>query len=190
MSSKTLLRLVILLAVSLALMAIGKYSSFSQYFTLGFLTEAIVKSGGFGVLVFILAYIIGTLMNIPGVLFLLILFMVYDPIDGILIGYVGTLAAMIVHFYFTRALAGEALAEIKQPFIRKQMQKLTAKPIRTTMILRLVLFVSPPVNYALALSSIKFRHFLVGSMVAMPVNLVLNYGLYVFAKDWLIQRFL
>ena len=190
MSSKTLLRLIILLAVSLVLMAIGKYSSFSQYFTLAYLTEAIVKSGNFGILVFILAYVIGTLMNIPGVLFLLILFMVYDPFEAVVIGYIGTLASMVVHFYFTRALAGEALAEIKQPFIRSQMQKLTAKPIRTTVLLRLVLFVSPPVNYALALSSVKFKDFLIGSMIAMPVNIILNYALYIFAKDWLINRFL
>ena len=190
MSSKTLQRLIILLAISLVLMAIGRYSSFSEYFTLGFLTELIVQAGGFGILVFVLAYVVGTLMNIPGVLFLLILFMVYEPTESILIGYVGTLVAMIVHFYFTRALAGEALSEIKQPFIKKQMQKLTARPIRTTVVLRLVLFVSPPVNYALALSSIKFRHFLLGSMIAMPVNLTFNYALYIFARDWLVNRFL
>jgi len=189
-SSKTLLRVVILLAVSLALMAIGKYSSFSQYFTVGFLSESIVKSGGFGVLIFMIAYIVGTLMNIPGVLFLLIVFMVYDPVDGFIISYVSTLVSMVVHFFFTRALAGEALAEIKQPFIRKQMQKLTATPVRTTIVLRLVLFISPPVNYALAMSSIKFRHFLIGSMIPMPINILLNYALYFFAKDWLIQRFL
>jgi uncharacterized membrane protein YdjX (TVP38/TMEM64 family) len=188
-SSKALQRLVILLAVSLALMAIGRFSSFSEYFSLGFLTKLIVKSGGFGVLIFIMVYIIGTLMNIPGVLFLVIVFMVYDPIEGLLVGYVGTLVAMTVHFYFTRALGGEVLSEIKQPFIRKQMMRLTSKPIRTTVILRLVLFVSPPVNYALALSSIRFKHFLVGSMIAMPFNLVLNYALYYFAKEWLINRF-
>ncbi len=190
MSSKTLFRVIILLAVSLVLMAVGRFSSFSQYFTLTYLSEAIVTTGGFGVVVFIMAYIIGTLMNIPGVLFLFILFMVYEPIEGLLIGYIGTLLAMVVHFYFTRALAGEALSEIKQPFIKKQMKKLTATPVRTTVILRLIFFVSPPVNYALALSSVKFKHFLIGSMLALPVNLALNYSLYVFAKDWLVQRFL
>jgi uncharacterized membrane protein YdjX (TVP38/TMEM64 family) len=190
MSSKTLLRVIILLAVSLLLMAIGRYSSFSHYFTIGFLSESIVSAGGFGVLVFIIAYVVGTLMNIPGVLFLLIVFMVYEPLDGFIISYVSTMLSMVVHFFFTRALAGEALAEIKQPFVQKQMQKLTATPIKTTVVLRLVLFISPPVNYALAMSSIKFKHFLIGSMIPLPVNILLNYGLYVFAKDWLIQRFL
>ncbi|MGB0369283.1 MAG: VTT domain-containing protein [Flavobacteriales bacterium] len=178
------------MAVSLLLMVLGRYSSLSEYFSLSYLTELIVRSGGFGVVVFIVAYIIGNLMNIPGVLFLLILFLVYEPFEAILIGYAGTIAAMVVHFFFTRALGGKALAEIKQPFIKKQMLRLITKPIITTVVLRLVFFVSAPVNYALALSSIKFRHFLLGSMLALPFNLSLNYAIFIFAKDWLIGRFL
>ena len=190
MSSKTLFRVIVLLGVSLILMIIGRHSAFSQYFELTYLTELIVTTGGFGITIFILAYIIGTLMNIPGVLFLLILFMVYEPLHAVLIGFVGTILSMTVHFLFTRCLAGEALSEIKQPFIRKQIGKLTSQPIKTTVILRLILFISPPVNYALALSSIRFRDFLIGSIIAMPVNIMLNYALYVFAKDWLLKRFM
>ncbi|MCF8277571.1 MAG: VTT domain-containing protein [Flavobacteriales bacterium] len=154
-----------------------------------YLTETISSSGGFGVLLFILAYAIGTLMNIPGVIFLFIAFMVYSGITGVVIGYSGTLIAMVVHFFFVRTMGGEALSEIKQPFIRKQMQKLTDNPIKTTVILRLVLFVSPPVNYALALSSIRFRDFLIGSMIALPGNIVFNYLLMVYAKDFILAQF-
>lgn len=170
-------------------MYLGRHSGFHRYFELGFLLQTIENTGAFGLMVFAVVYVIGTLMNIPGMIFLFILFLVYDGALGLFIGYVTTLTSMIAHFYFTRSLAGEPLSEIKQPFIRKHITRLTDKPLKTTIILRLVLFISPPVNYALALSSIRFRHFLLGSMIAMPFNLTANYLITIYAKDWMIQQF-
>lgn len=128
-------------------------------------------------------------MNVPGMIFLFILFLVYDDMSGIAFGYGSTLLAMVAHFKFTRSIAGKPLGEIKQPFIRKQLSNLMHNPVKTTVILRLVLFISPPVNYALALSPLRFKHFLLGSMLAMPFNLIANYLLTVYAKDWMMSFF-
>ena len=138
-------------------------------------------------MLFILMYTIGTLMNIPGFLFLFVGFLVYPGISGILIGYSASVVAVTVHFFFVRALAGEALTEIKKPFIRKQVRKLTESPIRTTVLLRLIFYVSPPVNYALALSSIKWKHSLIGTLLAFPINVMFNYTWMMFAKDWILD---
>jgi uncharacterized membrane protein YdjX (TVP38/TMEM64 family) len=170
-------------------MYIGRGSEFSQYFGLEFLTQIIQNTGLFGIIMFVVVYIIGTLMNIPGMIFLFILFLVYDDFTGLAVGYVSTLLSMIAHLEFTRAIAGKPLAEIKQPFLRKQLDNLMDHPIRTTVILRLILFISPPVNYALALSPIKFRHFVIGSMIAMPFNLTANFLLTIYAKDWMMKCF-
>jgi uncharacterized membrane protein YdjX (TVP38/TMEM64 family) len=126
-------------------------------------------------------------MNIPGMIFLFILFLIYDNMFGLAVGYVSTLLAMVAHFQFTRSIAGVPFKEIKQPFIKKQLDNLVEKPIVTTIVLRLLLFISPPVNYALALSPIRFRYFLLGSMIAMPVNLILNFAITIYAKDWVID---
>jgi uncharacterized membrane protein YdjX (TVP38/TMEM64 family) len=126
-------------------------------------------------------------MNIPGMIFLFVLFLVYDGIGGFCIGYATTLLAMVSHFYFTRGVAGEVLKEIKHPLINKYADRLIEKPMSTVIILRLLLFISPPVNYALAFSSIKTKDFVVGSMIAMPVNLTLNYLLTIYAKDWMLN---
>ncbi len=189
MKSKTLLRVIVLALVSLVLMLIGKHSPLSVYFSLDGLTEIILASGAYGIVLFIIAYTVGTLMNIPGVIFLFIGFMVYKGFAGIAIGFIATIIAMVVHFFFVRLMAGEALAEIKQPFIKKQMLKLTEHPIRTTVVLRLILFVSPPVNYALALSSIRFKDFILGSVIALPANIMLNYFLMAVAKDQMLRWF-
>lgn len=178
-----------MLTVSLLLMYLGRHSPLQDFFTITFLTQCIVDAGAFGVVLFVLAYTIGTLMNIPGVIFLFIGFMVYEGLEGMVIGYVASVVAVTVHFFFVRSVAGEVLSEIKQPFIRKQMKRLTEHPIKTTIILRLILYVSPPVNYALALSSIKWRDSLIGTMIAFPFNILLNYGIMVIGKHWLVSWF-
>lgn len=143
----------------------------------------------FGLIMFTIVYVIGTLMNIPGMIFLFILFLVYDDALGLVVGYLSTLLSMVAHFKFTRIVAGTPFAEIKQPYVRKQLDQLEAHPLRTTIILRLLLFISPPVNYALAFSGIRFKQFLVGSMIAMPFNLLANYFLTIYAKDWMMSFF-
>ena len=187
MSNKTIFRVVILLAVSLLLMIVGRYSPLSTYFTIEYLEGAIQEAGAFGVLFFVLVYTIGTLMNIPGFLFLFVGFLVYKGIDGVLVGYLASVVAVTVHFFFVRFMAGEALSEIKQPFVRKQMKRLSKSPINTTVVLRLIFYVSPPVNYALALSNIKWHHSLIGTMLAFPFNVLFNYTWMMFAKDWILD---
>ena len=154
-----------------------------DFFSLDGLQQIIIDAGPYGVVLFVLLYSAGILMNIPGVLFLFVGFMVYDGVTGLLVGYLASLVGVVIHFYFVRLMGGEALSEIKQPMIRKQMLKLEEHPIRTTFILRLILYVSPPINYGLALSSIRFRDFLIGTILAFPINVLFNYALMIFAKD-------
>ena len=170
-------------------MILGRCTGLNQYFGLEYLTLTIKNTGIFGIVMFGVVYVIGTLMNIPGVIFLFVLFLVYDGIGGFFLGYVSTLVSMLAHFYFTRGLAGEVLAEIKHPLVKKYADKLTEKPLKTTIILRLLLFISPPVNYALAFSSIRSKDFILGSMIAMPFNLTINYLLAIYAKDWMMGWF-
>lgn len=144
--------------------------------------KLILEAGGFGIALFVLFYALGILMNIPGVLYLFIGFMVYGELNGFLVVYLASFVAVMVHFFFVRFMAGEALAEIKQPFIKKQMEKLQTHPIRTIMIIRVIFYVSPPANYALALSAVRTRDFILGSLVSLPVSITVYYFLVMFAK--------
>lgn len=187
MSRKTTLRLLLLVSVTLMLMYLGRHPNFSQYFSLSFLEQTIQNTGLFGIVLFGVVYVVGTLMNIPGMIFLFVLFLVYDGLLGLGIGYVSTLASMIAHLYFTRAIAGNMISEVKHPTIKKYANRLLEKPLQTVIILRLLLFISPPVNYALALSPVRVKHVVLGSMIAMPVNLILNYLLTIYAKDFMMN---
>jgi uncharacterized membrane protein YdjX (TVP38/TMEM64 family) len=65
--------------------------------------------------------------------------------------------------------------------VRRILAQLDDHPIRTVILLRLILSMSPQVNYALALSSVRPRDFFVGSAVGLFAP--------VFALAFLFDRF-
>ena len=164
-------------------MFVGRHSALSEYFSLEGLHKLILDAGVYGVVLFILLYAVGILMNVPGVLYLFIGFMVYGGLYGFLVVYLASFVAVMVHFLFVRFMAGEALSEVKHPFVKKQLAKLETSPISTILVLRVIFYVSPPVNYALALSPLRIRDFVIGSLLSLPVSISVYYVLVMFAKD-------
>ena len=183
MSNRTLSRLILLGAVSLGLMALAKYSSLSAHFSLDGLQKLILEAGAYGIALFVLLFAVGIIMNVPGLLYLIIGFTLYGPFKGFAIVYLGSLVAVIAHFLFARSMAGEALGEVKHPFIRKQMDRLRDNPIRTSVVLRLIFYVSPPVNYAFALAPIRTKDFIIGSIISLPFCTLLYHGIVLLAKE-------
>ena len=47
------------------------------------------------------------------------------------------------------------------------LARLDERPVTTVIVLRTLLWLAPPLNYALALSSIRFRHYLIGSALGL-----------------------
>ena len=97
---------------------------------------------------------------------------VYGPVQGLALSIVGGLVAICFSFWFARLVGGQALEQVQQPFMRKILDRLDERPILTVVILRLIFVMSPPVNYALALSSLRFRDYLIGSLIGLPVPLI------------------
>ena len=59
---------------------------------------------------------------------------------------------------------------------RQRMKKLLAQldrqPVRATALLRLFFFAAPPVTYALALSGMRFRDYMAGSVLGLTPTLI------------------
>jgi uncharacterized membrane protein YdjX (TVP38/TMEM64 family) len=92
---------------------------------------------------------------------------------GRAIGFAVSLAAAVcsvgASFLIVRAVGGKALAEIERPFVKRMMAKLDERPILTVLILRSIFWLSPPLNYGLALSNMRFRDYLIGSALGLIV---------------------
>lgn len=161
------IRLAILSAVLVTLLLVGEAFGVREWLTIEWLEDTVEAAGPWGYLVFLATFAAGELLHVPGLVFVSAAILAYGRIEGGLIAYVGALTSVTVVFILVRAGGGQALAEIERPWLRRMMSRLDAHPIRIVVLLRLVLWLAPPVNYALALSSIRTRDYIIGSAVGL-----------------------
>lgn len=147
---------------------------------------AIQAAGMWGSLLFLAVFCVGELLHVPGLILVLAAVLAYGRLEGGLLAYVAGVASFGFSFAIVRAVGGKALAEIESTWIKRVLARLDAHPIRTIALLRVVLIMSPPVNYALALSSVRFRDYLLGSAIGLIPPMLLA----TLAFDWVIKTFL
>lgn len=134
--------------------------------------KSIVEAAGvWGMLLYIVIFCIGELAQLPGMLFVLAGLLAYGRVEGFFLAYTGAVASTLVAFLLVRAVGGTALGEIKWAFARKVLSRVEAQPIRIIFVLRLVLWIAPPLNAALALTKVRFVDYFIGTAagLALPI---------------------
>ena len=162
-----ILRIVLLGSIMLGLLVLAKYTPLGVYFSVDKLQELIKGAGNWGLLIFFAVFLMGTLMNVPGAVFLVFAILTYGYFFGILLSYIAALGCAMINFLFARFVGGKALTEIKNQRIQKVLSKVETHPITTICWLRVFMLLSPVVNYAMALTNIKARKFFIGNAIAM-----------------------
>jgi uncharacterized membrane protein YdjX (TVP38/TMEM64 family) len=173
MNRARVLRLAILAAVVVALLVVRYTTSFGASLSTARIRDLVQHAGAAGIALFVVAFTVGELLHVPGMVFVAAAVMAWGRVGGGAIAYVAALVSVSVGFAVVRAIGGQPLATIKQPRIRAILARLDRRPILTVALLRLILWVAPALTYALALSSVRFRDYLLGSALglAMPMTL-------------------
>ena len=91
----------------------------------------------------------------------------YGPLWGFGVSLLAAIFSVCVSFVLVRAVGGQLLAELELPFARRMLARLDERPVTSVIVLRTLLWLAPPLNYALALSGIRFRDYLIGSAVGL-----------------------
>ena len=141
--------------------------------------DAVLGAGLWGVAVFAAVFALGE--HVPGMVFVAAGILAYGKLVGFAVSWLAAVFSVCVSFVLVRSLGGKLLAEIERPFVTRMLARLDARPITTVLLLRTVLWLAPPLNYALALSSVRFRYYLIGS----AAGLVLPVGGAAVFFDWL-----
>lgn len=189
MKRKGVIRLIVALALIAGLIVVGRLPGTAEFMTRENIQGTMESLGALGVGFFLLVFVAGELLYIPGLLFVFVAVFVYGPVSGGVIAYVASVISVTVSFLIVRGVGGKALAELPFKFARKIMAGLDRRPVVTVIVLRILLVLSPPLNYTLALSSIRFRDYLVGSAIGLffPVagfTVLIHFGM----TEWLLQR--
>ena len=178
-SSKT--RLILLGALLVGLLVFAKVSGISESLTLERVQAMTESAGALGWVAFVVIFCLGELVHVPGLVFVAAGVAGWGCWLGGLLSYVAGRISVSFTFAIVRGVGGQPLGEIKRPWVKKTLARLDTHPVTTIAILRTVLLMSPPLNYALALSKVRFREYLIGSALGLIIPIGLAVFLFEFA---------
>lgn len=138
------------------------------------IAKSLRDAGSVGFFLYIGGFLAGELLHIPGIVFIAAGVMVYGKWKGWLLAVITAPLSCVVSFVVVRWLGGQPLSEVSSHWMKQIMSNLEDRPLRTVFILRLVTFLAPGANYALALTSISFKDFLIASAAGLfiPITCV------------------
>lgn len=162
-------RLLIVLAVLAALWLLAHFSGVKAYVTPQFVRESFASHQIIGLLIFIALFSAGNLIQIPGWIFLTAAVATLGEFWGGVATYVAACVSCVVTFALIRLLGGSALRTFKGRLAQRLFARLDEHPAQSVGLLRLLFQTAPALNYALALSGVRFRSYLIGTLLGLPL---------------------
>jgi len=155
------------------LLTIVEFSGLRDHLDLAFLRKLIHEHQAGGVIVFVLLFCLGNLIQIPGWVFLAAAVLTLGRVWGGAVTYIAAVLSCGVTFLTIRGLGGDALRLLKNRLAVRILLGLDARPIASVALLRIMFQTAPALNYALAMSGIKFRSYLIGTITGLPIPIAL-----------------
>ena len=160
-------RLVALAAVLVGLVVAGRATGVTEGLTLEVIRQRVEAAGALGYLLFLAGFALGALVQVPGMVFVGAAILAWGRLEGFLAAWSGAGLAVSVSFFVVRGVGGKVFTEIDRPLFKKLIARLDRHPVLVVAGLRCVFWLAPPLNYALALSSVRYVDYLLGSMLGL-----------------------
>ena len=155
------------MSLLVALLVVGRVTGVTTNLTTETIRNAVQSAGAWGYALYLLAFVLGELVQVPGFMFIAAATLVYGPFLGFPLALVGSVTSVAVGFLMVRWVGGQLFAEVKQRHVKTLLSKLDQHPVLVVFALRALFWVSPPITYALALTRVRFRDYLLGSAVGL-----------------------
>jgi uncharacterized membrane protein YdjX (TVP38/TMEM64 family) len=155
------------------LFAVFELSGLRDHFNLRYLQQVILDNKISGLLIFVLVFSLGNLVQIPGWVFLAAAVLTLGKTLGGIATYVAAGVSCVMTFLTIRFLGGSALRQMDNKYARRLLEHFDAHPVRSVVILRMLFQTVPALNYTLALSGAKFRDYLIGTLLGLPIPIAL-----------------
>jgi uncharacterized membrane protein YdjX (TVP38/TMEM64 family) len=167
-------RLAVLAVILIGLFVAGKATGWTDSFSVERIRELVARAGPLGYAAYAGTFALGELIHVPGALFVIAAVLAFGQAPGFAAGLLGGLFSVSTTFFVVRGIGGRPLGAVQRPIMKRLLAHLDEHPVRTIFLLRLVFWMAPPVNYALALSNVRFRHYFVGSLLGLvvPIGLI------------------
>jgi len=155
------------------LLAVAHLSGLSENFSLDILRHRVLENRAWGVTLFILLFCLGNLIHLPGLLFLVAAVLTLGRVAGGGVTYLAAITSCMVTFWSIRLLGGDALRRFDNKIATRLLGQLDARPIVSVALLRTLFQTAPTLNYTLALSGVRFRAYVIGTLLGLPLPITL-----------------
>ena len=155
------------------LLAVFQFSGLRDNLSLAFLHQKFLDNVISGMLIFILLFSLGNLIQIPGWIFLAAAVLALGEVWGGVATYIAAVISCAFTFWLIRLIGGDALRQLRGQWVARLLAQLDTHPIRSIVILRMLFQTVPALNYALAMSGVKFRSYLIGTLLGLPLPIAL-----------------
>ena len=167
---KRLLSVVLFLG---ALLVIFELSGLRDHFSLESLQRRILENEFSGLVIFVLLFSLGNLIQIPGWVFLAAAVLTLGKTMGGLATYIAASISCVVTFLIIRYIGGDALRRLDNAVAIRILGQLDTRPITSIVLLRVLFQTMPALNYALAMSGVKFCQYLAATLLGLPLPIML-----------------
>jgi uncharacterized membrane protein YdjX (TVP38/TMEM64 family) len=123
-------RLVVALALFLILFGIGRALDLPNHLTVGSLRSTMASAGTAGAALYLIAFCLGELLHVPGLVFVAAGVLAYGAALGGLLAFLGAVASVSVSFWVVRAIGGRPLRELRNRWVRGALAHLDTRRSR------------------------------------------------------------
>lgn len=182
--TRTWLRLGLLAVLIGGLLLAGHVFEVDQHFTSERLQQLVRDAGPWALPAYLGVFTLGELVHIPGFVFVAVACALFGWLAAYGLALAGAVVSASLSFFIVRGVAGKALDEVGSGWLRRVLDRVDERPITTVVVLRLIFWMAPALNYALALTGIRFRDYVAGTLLGLAVPVL---GIVAFF-EWLFEQ--
>ena len=166
-------KLLYIVAFFVALYLMMEISGLRTHIAPEAIKEIFLRHTVLGLFFFCLAYSVGNLVYVPGWIFLVGAVLALGKEWGGMASFLAALCSASISFFLIRSVGGTALRSLNNKWGDRIFSHLDQRPILSVALLRLLFQTLPAINYALALTDLRFRHYMIGTLIGLPLPIFL-----------------
>jgi len=168
--SKAIIKAIILVAFIIVAIFLIRYTSIKNYLTAEELSRFLESAGLWAPLVYIVIYVAGVCLFLPGTLLTGLGAAIFGAYWGFLYVWIGAMFGASAAFFIGRTLGREFAASLIGDKLKKYDDAIERNGFATVLYLRLVYFPFTPMNFGMGLTKVRFWDYVAGTGLGIIVG--------------------
>jgi len=165
-------KLALIFFIILTIVVTVRTLGLSEFLTVDYLRLVLERNFIVAIGIFVGLFVIANLLYIPGLVFLIAPVLVLGKQKAFVLMFVSGSTSCFVSYFLIGYFGKDLLRNFKNKYAQKAFDRLDEKPMQSVFILRLLMQTNPALNYSLAMSGVGFKDYMIGSLLGLPIPIL------------------